>query len=250
MSLLNLLFPLLVLVGGWLIYRKFRKTPGPMLQKMPSQTAPSDDDFHDNKPPFRIKAVLHIQYVDREGQHTERTVDVWEVGAGMAGNMLVGRCRLRNGMRTFYLHRIRSCFDEETGEVVGDVYAYLRKKHEQSPQYVVDELLNNQYDALHILLYVGKADHVLRAAERVIIRETCRALASDSRISDKMIDNLFKDIELMTEPTFKRAVGRLAKRTADVRAIILDAARKMVATDKKVHPAEQAALAYMQKRWE
>lgn len=241
MTLFNLLFPLVVLVGGWLIYRKFRKTPGP--------TAPSDNDFHDIKPPFRVRAALHIQYVDREGQRSERTVDVWEVGAGMDGNILVGRCRLRNGMRTFYLHRIRSCFDEETGEIVGDVYSYLRKKYEQSPERAIEDLLANEYDALHILLYVGKADNVLRAAERVIIRETCRALASDSRIDDKMIDNLFKDIGLMTEPAFKQAVGRLAKRTSDVRTLVLDAARRMIATDKKVYPAEQSALDYMQARW-
>ena len=52
----------------------------------------------------------------------------------------------------------------------------------------------------------------------------------------------------MTEPAFKLAVGRLAKRTLDIQRTVLDAAEKMVASDKKIHPAEQAALDYMRKR--
>lgn len=183
-------------------------------------------------------------------------MDVSEVGVGVNNNTLIGRCRLRNEMRTFYLHHIRSCFDEETGEVVGDVYSYLRKKYEQSPNYAVDEpnyavdeLLANEYDALRVLLYVGKADNVLRAAERAIIQETCRTLAGDSHIDDKMIDRLFKDIELLTERAFKLAVGRLAKRSPETKAVVMNAAERMVATDKKIHPAEQAALDYMRKKW-
>ena len=255
MMLLNLLFPLLVLVGAWLIYRKFREKPNRTvwkprdLQLTSRQPTRPDDDFHDIKPPFRVKTTLHIHYVDRECRYTERTVDVSEVGVGVNNNTLIGRCRLRNEMRTFYLHHIRSCFDEETGEVVDDVYSYLRKKYEQSPNYAVDELLANEYDALRVLLYVGKADNVLRAAERAIIRETCRTLAGDSRIDDKMIDRLFKNIELLTERTFKLVVGRLAKRSPETKAVVMDAAERMVATDKKIHPAEQAALDYMRKKW-
>lgn len=109
---------------------------------------------------------------------------------------------------------------------------------------------SNEYDALRILLYVGKADNVLRAAERVIIREACRALSQDSRISDGMIDTLFKDVQLFTENAFQAAVRRLAKRSPEIRSLILDASVRMVATDKKVYPAEQAALDYMKKKWE
>ncbi len=317
MTWINWLFPLVLVVGIWLVFRVFREKPSgpgeragqrkppdtssqPPLILTPTKTRPivlapppsapargasqkprpvnvplsdtppvetllvqgqsgarraaprtaPDDDLHDIKPPFPVKATLRIRYIDRDGQATERTVDVWEVGVGMDNNILVGRCRLRNGMRTFYLHRIRSCFDEETGEVVGDVYRYLREKYERSPEHAIDELLANEYDALRVLLYVGKADNVLRAAERAIIRETCRSLAGDSRIDDKMIDSLFKDIELLTERAFKLAVGRLAKRPAEIRATVRDAAERMVATDKKIHPAEQAALDYMRKRWE
>jgi hypothetical protein len=52
----------------------------------------------------------------------------------------------------------------------------------------------------------------------------------------------------MTEPAFKIAVGRLAKRTLAIQKTVLDAAEKIVASGKKIHPAEQAALDYMRKQ--
>lgn len=245
-----LLAAFMLVVAVWFIMRQKAKARrvAPLLTRTPGPE-PEPEQVYEIRPAFPVKATLHLWYTDRDGQQTERSIDVREVGVGVINNTLVSYCHLRNGIRHFYLHRITQCADMETGELITDVYQYLRQKYEQSPEYKVDDLLNNKYDALQILFYIGKADGALRKAEREIIRETCRSLADDSSITDDMIDRLFRDIQLMTEPAFKLAVGRLAKRTADIKKTVLDAAEKMIASDKKIHPTEQAALDYMKKRW-
>jgi len=250
--LLDWLFPtILVIAAVWFVIHQKTKAKAKAKRKPEStqvRRTPEPELEYDLLPSFPVKATLHLWYTDRNGQKTERVVDVQEIGAGVSDNTLVGYCQLRQEPRTFYLHRINQCVDTETGELINDVYQYLRQKYEQSPEYKIDELLNTERDALCILFYVSKADGALRKAERKIIRETCRILANDSRINDEMIDRLIKGIHLLTEPAFQLAVGRLAKRTLDIQRTVLDAAEKMVASDKKIHPAEQAALDYMRKR--
>ena len=249
--LLAWLFPVLLLAGGvlFVIHQKTKAKRTAIRPVRQSASIPSEPEMYELKPAFPVKASLRIWYTDREGQNTERTVDVREVGAGIIDNTLLGYCRLRKEQRTFYVHRINQCVDIETGELIGDAYQYLWDKYEQSPEYKLGEFANNQYDALRILLYIGKADGALRAKEREIIRSTCHSLMNDSSITDAMIDNMFKDIQLMTEPAFKLAVGRLAKQSASIQKIVFDAAEKMIASDKKIHPTEQVALDYMRKRW-
>lgn len=218
--------------------------------------SPDNDDDADNwegsfwevQQPFPAKATLRIEYVGGAGKRTERVVDVRQFGAHMNGNILIGHCRLRNATRTFRIDRIKRCIDEETGEIVGDVFAYLREKYESSPERMRDALYEDEYDTLRVLLYVGKADGQLRAPEKAIIRETCRALANDSRITDAMIDEIFSNLDAPTIHAFKLAVGRIAKKDAAAHDLLMKAAEDIVATQKTVHPAEKEALAYMRKR--
>ena len=163
--------------------------------------------------------------------------------------LLIGHCNMRDATRTFRSDRIESCIDEETGEVVPDVRAYLQAKYDQSPDRTKDLLLEGEYDTLRVLLYVGKADGQLRAAEKAVIRETCIAISNDSRLTDSTIDELFVNMDVPTLQAFKLAVGRLAKRDQAAQAVVMTAAEKMVATQKAVHQAEQEALDYMKKRF-
>lgn len=207
-----------------------------------------EGSFWEVQQPFPVKASLRIDYENGAGKRTERTVDVRQFGTDGYGNLLIGHCRMRNATRTFRTDRIKRCVDEETGEIVGDVYAYLREKYERSPESTRDKLYEEEYDTLRVLLYVGKADGQLRAAEKTIILETCRALANDSRITDTMIDELFTSLDVPTLQAFKLAVGRLATKESEARTVLMKAAEEMVATQKTVHPSEKEVLDYMQKR--
>lgn len=260
-------------VAVWLLWRMFShsasRKPGnpntkyeiPITVKVTHETddktrSPDTDDDKDNwegsfwevQQPFPAKATLRIKYEDGAGKQTERVVDVRQFGTDVNGNILIGHCRMRNATRTFRTDRIKRCVDEETGEIVSDVFAYLREKYDSSPERTRDTLIEEEYDTLRVLLYVGKADGQLRAPEKAIIRETCRALANDSRITDAMIDEIFSSLDAPTLHAFKLAVGRIGKTEAAARSLLMKAAEDMVATQKTVHPAEKEALEYMRKR--
>ncbi len=208
-----------------------------------------EGSFWEVSQPLPAKAKLRLAYTDGAGQKTERTVDVRQFGAFGDSVLLIGHCNMRNETRTFRSDRISSCIDEETGELVNDVRGYLQAKYDASPDRTKDLLLVDEYDTLRVLLYVGKADGQLRAAEKAVIRETCVALTSDSRLTDKSIDELFTGMDVPTLQAFKLAVGRLSKREAAAQAVVMAAAEKMVATQKVVHASEQEALSYMRKRF-
>ena len=220
--------------------------------RQPRESIDKDEwegSFWEVTQPLPAKANLRLKYTDGAGRKTERTVDVRQFGAVGPNTLLIGHCNMRDATRTFRSDRIESCIDEETGEVVSDVRTYLMAKYEQSPDRLKDLLLESEYDTLRVLLYVGKADGQLRAAEKAVIRDTCVAITNDSRLTDSVIDDLLANMDVPTLQAFKLAVGRLAKRGQTAQAVVMTAAERMVATQKIVQQAEQDALDYMKKRF-
>ncbi len=260
-------------VVAWLVYKALSKSP---LKSDPAATttrhdssalkvtyevgekktsdANHDEDewegsFWEVTKPVTAHARLRINYLDGIGNKTERTVDVRQFGAYDDTSLLIGHCTLRDAARTFRSDRIQKCIDVQTGELVNDVVAYLQNKYDVSPDRSRDVLLIDEYDTIRLLLYVGKADGQLRAAEKTIIREACITLANDARLSADSIDKLLTEMDVPTLAAFKLAVGRISKRDPTKQFFVLNTAEKMVATQKSVHPSEQEALDYMQKRF-
>lgn len=220
--------------------------------QQPHESADKDEwegSFWEVTQPFPAKARLRLKYTDGAGKKTERSVDVKQFGAMENTTLLIGYCHMRDATRTFRTDRINSCVDEETGEVVSDVTAYLQRKYNESTDKTKDLLLDGEYDTLRVLLYVGKADGQFRAAEKAVVRDTCIAMTKDSRLTDTTIEELFVNMDVPTLQAFKLAVGRLAKRDHSSRAVVLSAAERMVATQKTVNQAEQEALNYIKNRF-
>lgn len=271
---MTLLYLLLGALAIWAAYKLFVKprqppsSPQPEPLEIPIKITMSYDDggrgrqpreiidkdewegsFWEVTQPLPAKARLRLKYTDGAGRKTERTVDVRQFGAMGPTTLLIGHCNMRSSTRTFRSDRIESCIDEETGEVVADVRTYLQTKYDQSPDRTKDRLLEGEYDTLRVLLYVGKADGQLRAAEKAVIRETCIAITNDSRLTDSTIEELLVNMDVPTLQAFKLAVGRLSQREKAAQEVVMTAAEKMVATQKTVHQAEQEALDYMKKRF-
>jgi WYL domain len=220
--------------------------------RLPRENIDKDEwegSFWEVAQPLSSKAKLRLKYTDGAGRKTERKVDVRQFGAIGSNTLLIGHCNLRDATRTFRTDRIEACIDEETGEVVTDVRAYLQTKYDQSPDRSKDLLFEGEYDTLRVLLYVGKADGQLRAAEKTVIRDTCVAITNDSRLTDSAIDDLLASMDVPTLQAFKLAVGRLSKRDQAAQTMVMTAAERIVATQKAVHQAEQDALDYMKKRF-
>jgi tellurite resistance protein len=220
--------------------------------RQPRESIDKDEwegSFWEVAQPLPAKAKLRLKYTDGAGRKTERTVDVRQFGTVGPNALLIGHCHMRDATRTFRSDRIESCIDEETGEVVRDVRLHLQTKYDQSPDSTKDQLLEGEYDTLRVLLYVGKADGQLRAAEKSVIRDTCILITDDSRLTVSAIEDLLANLDVPTLQAFKLAVGRLAKRDQAAKAVVMTAAEKIVATQKTVHQAEQEALDYMKKRF-
>lgn len=203
--------------------------------------------FQNVEAPIQVNATLRIDYRDGAGQETTRTVEVSQLGSWQNSDMIIGHCRMRNQTRTFRTDRILTCVDEDTGEVVGNVSRHLRNRYERSPEKSRDLLFENEYDVIRILLYVGKADGQLRAAEKDIICDACRSLAQDERITVKMVDDLLANTEIPSIHAFKLAVGRVAKSDIQKLKNIHQTIVAIVKTQKTIHPSEQEAIDYIDK---
>lgn len=263
MNWLNWLFPLVLVVGIGLIFRKSRektKAIGAIEirerenrpEPPPQQDIPEKDNWEirgEVTGEFPVKATLHLHYVDGGGLATDRTVEVRKCGRYFDDTMVAGYCRMRDANRTFLVSRIKSCFDEETGEVVNDVAKYLHDRYEQSPDGALDRWMADECDVLRVLLYAAKADGFLRKPEKAIIAAYCREAINDSRITNDMIANVLGQLEVPSIHVFRRIVGALKSKSVESRNQIIGTVENIIATDKKVHPTEQEALDYLRKRW-
>jgi hypothetical protein len=59
---------------------------------------------------------------------------------------------------------------------------------------------------------------------------------------------LLRGLPVPTLAAFELAVGRLSQQDASFRSAVVEAAERIVATQKTVHPAEQEALDCLRKR--
>lgn len=224
--------------------------PAPRPAPEPPQKEDSwEGSFWDASSPKPVKARLRLVYVDAAGDRSSRTVDVRQFGELPDTTLLIGRCLLRNATRTFRADRIQQCVVEDTGEIITDVTSYLRDLYNSSPEHTMQTLHETELDILKVLLFVGKADGQLRAAERLVIKDTCIALTGDSRIDDETVKELLNSMDVPTLPAFQQAIGRLSKRSDDQRRVVMAAAQAIVDTQKTVHPAEQIAIDYMQQKF-
>ena len=204
--------------------------------------------FWEASEPTPVDVVVLIDYTDANGLSTQRTVTVRQFDTEHLGGMFIGHCHLRNATRTFRADRITTCVDSETGEVISDVMAFLVQRYEKSPESSARKLLESEYDALRVLLYVGRSDGQFRQAERQIYLEVCQAISQDSRLTREIIDRLIENLDGLSVTAFKQAVTRLTKQSAETQSLVLDAAQRMIATQKTVHAVEQEAIDYMRQR--
>lgn len=199
---------------------------------------------------FPVRAELKLQYKDGNGQVTERLITVRQFSPDFEGGLVMAFCQLRNGTRTFRTDRIIRCTDVETGEFVDDVKAYLKAIYEKSTDFSLNQLLESDYDVMRVLLYVGKADGSFRKAEKEIVAQVCCELSNDSRITAEMVGEVMdRYVDVPTLMAFKQAVGRISKMDKTNQRKVIDATNQMIATQKTVHPTEQAALDYMAERF-
>ncbi|MCC7055678.1 MAG: hypothetical protein IT355_20575 [Gemmatimonadaceae bacterium] len=198
--------------------------------------------------PVRCTVDVDLRYRDAGGTVTRRRVTVQEFDYA-APRYMFAYCHLRRARRTFYLARVEEAVDPETGEVLDSLHEFLRGKYETSPEVSLDRLFAVQRNAMRVLLYVGKADGRLMAAERAIIHRVARELTGDDRLTDRQIDKVLGEFTAPSKAVFQTCIRTMVKEEAlERRLLVLRGAEDMVATQATVHPDEQSALDYMRER--
>jgi hypothetical protein len=101
-------------------------------------------------------------------------------------------------------------------------------------------------DAQIILVYVGKSDGQLRAREKEIIAETLDTLFEHYSEINSVKTSVLAGAPAPTVEDFKLAVSKFSLQDNLAQMLLLEAAQKIVGTQKSVHAAEQEALKYLE----
>jgi len=218
---------------------------------LPSPDAGSqetDDDawegwFYDAKGPQRSAAkTVRISYSDASGKQSERVVNIRAFESAGKEGLIIAHCHLRNATRTFRFDRMRRVVDEDTGEIIADLQKHLNDEWLATPQPVVDKLYEQHHDVLKMMLFMAKADGAMRAAELEVIAKCCVDITQDDRITVAMIKEMLGCVDVVSLNTFVRTYNHLRREKPASAVLAAAACRAIVATQKKIHPNEQAAL--------
>jgi predicted DNA-binding transcriptional regulator YafY len=194
-----------------------------------------------------LNARLRLMYKNAKSEVSSRTVQISRYDGSC---YLSGFCEYRNESRTFRIDRIQECIDEGTGEIVQNVPNHLLKKYECSPEYKLKKVFRDHIDVIRVLYYVGKADGQLRKEEREIIYRTIHSTTKDERIDYASVIHELNKLSIPSLQAFKMAVGRICKASPKRMKTTYKIAKKIVDTQKNVHPLEKEALEYMKGRME
>jgi hypothetical protein len=260
----SLLFILVIVVIIYIAYRIEKKSSNKLEMnhnysvRMTSKiiTVETEDGDQDNwegsfweaSDPKRINAYFEIDYIDGSGNKSSRKVRVREYDNELYNGIMIGHCELRDSTRTFRFDRIKRCVDLVTGEIINDVKKYLNKKYEESPERSTDLLLDDYLDIVKVVYYIAKADGQYRQSEKEVIASFIRKLIRDERVTNQMIDEIFNKIDSPTLHSFKLAIGRIIKGRDVNPDLLLETCKQIVATQQTIHPSEQEALDYIEKR--
>jgi len=205
--------------------------------------------FWEASDPKKLNATLLIDYCDAKGDKTRRGVSVRQFDNDLYGGMVIGHCLLRNATRTFRFDRIKACVDMETGEVVDDIKSYLNDLYEKSPDRLTDLLVSDYIDILKVLYFIAKADGQYMASEKKVIADYLRQLMRDNRLTDTMVNSAIRGVSVPSFPAFKLALGRVLKGGWVDPEKLKECCYDIVKTQKTIHPNEQAALDYIDKKY-
>jgi len=188
--------------------------------------------------------TISLTYKDAKGKVTNRNVDV----SSFDGYYIEGYCHMKKAYRTFLLERVLDVADINTGEIISDPCNYFKEKYVNSPDFALDIIFNNYKDLLRILLYVVKIDGRYTAHEKIAIRKLIQSLNhTNIDLSDRLIDDLMKDIEIPSVHSFRIAVGKVIKMQSLPFNLITEI-ENIISADGKVDDAELATLNYIKKR--
>lgn len=202
--------------------------------------------FWDVDRAYVLQKFFRLEYVDARGTRTTRDVEMRAFDPG--SDLMLAHCHLRNATRTFRFSRIQQCVDLETGEIIPDTLAHCSDAYSKSPRGAVDAALEENFDAMMIMFFIGKADGRLTRKECDVIARFCAALTRNVAVTGEAVQQMFKGMSAPSLVSFQRAVGRLVPHPLIEKAKIYLCCKMILETENKISAAEAEALEYLRKR--
>lgn len=207
-----------------------------------AQAEADAEEFYDAPVRRKIEKSALIKYRDVNGTATQRQVDISSYTPDGQTGLFIGHCHLRDERRTFRFDRVKSAVDAETGEVIPDLQSYLNQAWDAAPERVMERINDEHYDEISALLYVAKADGTARAAEFEVIADACRQMTGDDRITGAITKTALLAMMVPSVVDFERCYKRLRREKPEAADLVADTCRRIIGTQKSIHPNEQAAL--------
>ena len=217
-----------------------------------------DDDYLDDyatkaKTRRLVGIGLHIHFVDRNGNATDRAIRTLRYAhdPDTGGGVVHAFCHLRKAPRQFAFSRIKRCIDRETGEVVENLGAFLDAACLATPVGVVDDFLNEHRAGLFVLFSFAKADSAMRAKERRIMLDWARSHGLSDEAALASLEAETKKDWRSTDYAFweaVKAVKREAREDAYMQSL-WNAIQAILNSDKQLSEQEKQYLKYAAKQW-
>jgi hypothetical protein len=193
-----------------------------------------------------VAVEAEIRYTDGSGQDTVRRISTkrFEDGGASGDGMILAHCHLRRANRTFKVSRIKEFIDVSTGEIVGDIPAYLHASYDVSSIGRTVRALRENSDPLTVLLYVARADARLSPKEKSVLIGFLRRTVPDVQLDAASID--FAWSEGPSQAALKRALK--AVRETGEADILLEDVEALATARLKMDDFTDAALTLVRKR--
>jgi hypothetical protein len=217
-----------------------------LLPSVPSQDAWEGWYDWQSRADLPVAVEAEIRYTDGIGQDTLRRISTkrFEDGGTSGDGMIVAHYHMRRGNRTFKVSRIKEFIDVSTGEIVGDIPAYLRASYDVSSIGRTVRALRENSDPLTVLLYIARADARLSPKEKSVLIRSLRRTIPDVQLDAARIDSAWSEGPPQT--ALKRALK--AVRENGEADILLEYVEALATARLKMDDFTDAAVTLVRKR--
>lgn len=185
----------------------------------------------------------HISYKDQRGIKTERDIEIKRAYESNGKYAVDAHCFLRNDYRSFVGERIQKASNLDSGEIVDDLVRDAISQYFNSGAGRALTAIDKEWRGVAVLLFVCRADGRMMKSERAIVAEFLKRRCSNIIFDDAELDTAIKNLEEPDKKEFKRIIQDL-KNADDQDQLndLLDCAKRIVETQKKIDPMEKAAI--------
>lgn len=193
-----------------------------------------------------INCKLRIKYQENKCDCVEIDVDVEQFDGD---KYFLGYCHQIENIMVFDYEKVIYCLDKVTGEVADkNISLFFWNKHNNTGLLYLRSMKKSENDTLCSLLYIFKADNVLRKNKREMLHEAIRELADTDEFTDMDVDKFIGEIKLITVHSFKLAAGRLHKQHPHRFDLVHRYSQELIKITKKLHPAETESINFLDRK--